>query len=338
MQFESIVTLTFFSFGRNFAYSERITREHDRAAEAFFVTEWRERGYTTATGSVVLSIDWSAAFKEASKNTDLSVVEWMQLPKEKRPKSVNHPIRLMIRCIETTTSTEPTNPTHYVELALHEAFLVANISTPGAFSAPRVEMEHEGRRVSHRALNALFFEDSEYKAHENGWPNITPQPIERVAKWFEDLGVGTQQIASTKIAKALFSTLHVSQMAATEPAAVIWVSQCLESLYSVPTSLSFNYLVDRSQKLLGAPSRSSWARTEWRKFVDARNAFAHGGAEVVHPMANEVLEPRVQDFMWTWLDPCDFASSVVVATLQQYAFHRWRDVRWEDQIVPEILN
>lgn len=236
--------------------------------------------------------------------------------------------------MERTTRRHAIDPLSYVEHVLYEIFLICNISTPGSFSAYDVTIESDNYTPRHARIDSTFFEDAEYLAAENGWPAITSHPVDSVARWFYGLDVGTQQIAESRIAKALFSVLHLCQLDGTEPTVVIWLAQCLESLFAVPTSLAFNFLVSRSEALLGKAPKPKWFRSEWRRFFDARNAFAHGGSEVLHPMTDESIDPRVKDFFWKWVEPADFAASVVVAALQCYAVNQWRDLAWGETIEP----
>jgi hypothetical protein len=339
VRFESEVTAILRRYGRNWAYSERIERIHDRSVQDFLAAQLCERQYTTPSGSIRLGFDWQSAYAGISENTDLSLQEWLDLPESRRPReAISEPMRLTIYCVEESLGRKPIDPTPYVELALYDVFLIANISTPGAFSSRHVTIEHDGHSLDRLVLDALFFEDAEYTASARGWPEIRVIPIDRVAQWYLDLELGTQQLATTRIAKALFSVLHLVQLNATEPAVVIWLAQCLESLYAVPPSLSFNFLVSRSESLLGAAPKRKWFRSEWRRFVEARNVFVHGGSDVVHPMTDERFDPNVKDLFWKWIEPSDFAASVVLATLQRYADNRWRDVEWREDLVPEILG
>jgi len=150
-------------------------------------------------------------------------------------------------------------------------------------------------------------------------------------EWFDSLEIGTQQVATGRVAKALFSVLHLARMDTTEPTAVIWLAQCLESLFDVPSALSVKFLAARVQALLGAPRRSKWFTSELRKFYEARNSFAHGGAAVIHPMYNDGLDGRVDYICQKWMDPADFAGSIVVSALQAYVRARSAEVLWEER-------
>jgi len=168
----------------------------------------------------------------------------------------------------------------------------------------------------------------------HGWPQIEPLPLADVLAWRNALDIGTQQVAKLPTVKALFSLLHISRMDQTEPTAVLWLAQCLESLFSVPTALSFNYLTSRVPMLLGPPPDEKRFRRVLREFVGARNAFAHGGADVTHPLNHDGLDDPVLNAWERWMAPSDFASSIVIAALQRLVLNGWKSANWREGIEP----
>jgi hypothetical protein len=178
----------------------------------------------------------------------------------------------------------------FVELFFHDVFLLLNVAVPGSFGGVIAILADGGHRASEVALSARSFEYAWATATRNGGPSIEPLPLADVVRWYDALQVGTQQLATTDVTKALFVLLHLARGEENESASVLLLGQALESL---PAHNE-------------APPR----------FFELRDAIVHGTAPVLHPMADDALDDRVDDASLELVNAADLASSLVVSAIQ----------------------
>jgi hypothetical protein len=174
------------------------------------------------------------------------------------------PAKLAIEVIDERAQQDVRDVPSYVELFVHDAFLILNIAVPGSFSGT-----FNGLRLDARVF-------------ENGW-NASPGTIEPlqladVAKWYDSLQTGTRQIAETNVERALFHLLHLARGEEDDTLSMLLLSLAAEAL---------------------------------EVEVDARLKSA---MPVLHPMHDDALDPRIDDFDVTEI--IDRASAAVIAGLQ----------------------
>jgi len=160
----------------------------------------------------------------------------------------------------------------------HEVFLLMNLAVPGSIGVARPQ------------LDAYAFEVAWVAAARTGWPSIAPLPLERVAEWYDGLQLGTSQLATTPVARALFALLHLATLDPSEPAALLFLGHALEALGVEEPRLA--------------------------RFYDLR-AAAIAGASLIHPMHDESLDPRIEDAGRETIEAADLAASVVIAAVQE---------------------
>jgi hypothetical protein len=169
----------------------------------------------------------------------------------------------------------------FVALFFHDAFLLLNLAVPGSFGGA-ITILSGGSEIG---LSARLFE----YAWASSTSSIDPLPLADVVKWYDGLQLGTQQVATEGVAKALFLLLHLARREEDESTSVVRLAQALEALgVEVPS-----------------PVR------------ELRDAIVHGAAPVLHPLADDALDERVDDESLMLVNASDFAASVVVSTLQR---------------------
>jgi hypothetical protein len=119
---------------------------------------------------------------------------------------------------------------------------------------------------------------------------------------------------------------------------VLWLAQCLESLFDVPTALSRKILQERAFALLGLPANVKRVAKHLGEFFEARNSLAHGGADVSHPAGGWLSDATLEQFASKWMRPAEFASSVIVATLQHHAKNNWQELAWSESFLPRSVS
>jgi hypothetical protein len=256
--------------GRTTANLETLTADADAALWREAAVLLRERVYATATGAVGVRADWSAFAGSEDKET----------------------VALEVEVVDKRETHDPRDAGSFVQLYFHDAFLLLNLAVPGSFGGV-IAMLADGR--PELALSAGLFEYAWATATRNGRPSIGPLPLADVVRWYDALQIGTQQLATTDAAKALFLLLHLSRTEENESASVIRLGQALEAL-----------LEESDKRAEGLP-----------RFFELRDAIVEGTAPVLHPMADDALDDRVDDASIELVNAADFASSIVINALQE---------------------
>lgn len=172
----------------------------------------------------------------------------------------------------------------FVALFFHDAFLALNLAVPGSFSGT-ITILYGGSEI---ALSARMFEYAWAASSRNGSPPIEVLPLRNVVAWYDGLQLGTQQVATEGVAKVLFILLHLARREEDESTSVVRLGQALEALD------------------IGAAPH----------FFELRDAIVHGVAPVLHPLADDALDERVDVESLELVNASDFAASVVVSALQ----------------------
>lgn len=337
---KSETTILLRGLGRSYADSDEIAYPADRVAWTDAPELLRERRFLVGDTTVQIEIDWRPVASEMLRQARYTAREYQKLSRRQKERTGRRLGAIRIPAVVTEAGRQRRHRTPALDLlrlAVHEAFLILNIAVPGSFSAAQMRIETE-RYPYPVSMRAELFEDAWISAIHQKWPSITPLPVSDVISWHRGLGLGTTQVATSRIAKALFSIQHASQIVREDPTVVIWLAQCLESLFGVPTALSRNILQTRSFALFGNPTNEKSVTKELREFYEARNSFAHGGAAVLHPLANEDLDGAVIEALVRWLQPAEFAASLVVAALQHHAQGGWQEIKWNETMVPIRLH
>jgi len=169
----------------------------------------------------------------------------------------------------------------YVELFFHDVFLILNLAAPGSFGGI-VSMAGGELRVRDVTFSARVFE------YASGLESL---PVEQVERWYGGLGIGTQQVATSGEAAALFQLLHLARGEEDEEAAIVRLASAAEAL----------------------------GKRDVARLFALREEIALGRVPVIHPMHDDGLDARVQDLTAECIDVADRAASVVIGALQQSA-------------------
>ena len=170
----------------------------------------------------------------------------------------------------------------YVELFFHDVFLLLNLSTPCSF-AGIISMAGGELRVRDVTFSARLFQ------YASGLGAVG---AETVVAWYDGLGIGTEQLATTGVAAALFHLLHLARGEEDEEQSILRLAGAADALGK---------------------------RDELTRLFELREEIARGRKPVIHPMHDDGLDPRVEDATAEWVVVVDRAASVVIGALQQLA-------------------
>jgi len=169
----------------------------------------------------------------------------------------------------------------YVELFLHDVFLLLNLAAPGSFGGT-VSMRGGELRVREVALSSRVFE------YASG---LEPLPLEQVTRWYDALGIGTRQIAMSAEAIALFELLRLAGAEEDEEVSILRLARAADALVGRPHSL--------------------------QRLFELRDDLVLGRTPVFHPMHDDALDPWVEDATRKWIEVADVAAAAVVGALRE---------------------
>jgi hypothetical protein len=169
----------------------------------------------------------------------------------------------------------------YVELFFHDVFLLLNLASAGSFGGT-VSITGGELRARELVFHPRLFEYAS---------PLERLPVDRVARWYDGLQLGTRQIASGAEATAMFQLLRLGRSDEDEERSIVGLAQAADALIGRPRSL--------------------------RRLFELRDEIAHGRTPVFHPMHDDALDPRVGDATREWLEVADAAATAVISALQE---------------------
>lgn len=169
----------------------------------------------------------------------------------------------------------------YVELFFHDVYLLLNLASPGSFGGTIAITDGE-LRTRELTLDARVFACA---------APLATLPLADVVRWYDGLQLGTQQLATDGVAKALVQLLHLARGPEREEESILRLATAADAL------------VGQSP----AP----------RRLFELRDDIAYGRIPIIHPMHDDGLDPRVEDATLEWIEVADAAAQVVIGALQQ---------------------
>ncbi len=169
----------------------------------------------------------------------------------------------------------------YAELFFHDVFLLLNLASPGSFGGT-ITITGGELRVRELTFDARVFA---YAA-----PFATLR-LADVVRWYDSLGIGTQQIAATGAATALVQLLHLARSPERDDESIVRLAIAAEAVVAkehIPPRL-----------------------------LALRDDIAHGRVPIIHPMHDDAFDPRVEDATREWIEVADAAACLVIGALQE---------------------
>lgn len=220
-----------------------------------------------------------------------------------------------------------------------DLYLMANLASPGSFNLYRSYLRDTTKDPAKDPLAQTDLELSEYvfetawhEARTFEWLKVDFVPFKAVVAWCESLELSGKSVATTDVERALFSLLHLGRASFMEPSAVLWLASALEALFDTPSGGSFSFLCQRAAILLDLKKEEvTELRRRMRQFYDIRNAFVHGGARILHPLADDresVVQAETSDLLST----TNFAAAVLIGSVQELIRRNWRGLSFSEHV------
>ena len=232
-------------------------------------------------------------------------------------------------------------PFGYLSILVHYIFLAMNFASPGScnfYSTTMTAVEQssqfggsqrEGVKEQQLSLSSDYW-DSARLLHDNlQWPDLPLIPVSETWTWLQGTTFSMDRVAETHFERALFGLLHSFR----EDQAIIrllWLTLALEALYDTPTEGIIRYLKARIFLFLGTPSTHAKKITKLiNTFYNLRSRFVHGSSPIINPITYELYkyEDTPDDTAReTVQEAADFATLLVIATLQKMVSHKWNRI------------
>src|SRR5688572_27256368 len=168
---------------RTTANLESVTTAADIAVWRSAAEVLRERTYANEHGTVRVQVDWD--------------------PLVMRDHADDESVQFEVQVIGAGER----DAASYAALFFHDAFLMLNLAVPGSFGGT-IAILSGGSEI---ALSARMFEYAWAASSRNGSPSIDVLQLRDVVAWYDGLQLGTQQVATDGVAKALFLMLHLAR-------------------------------------------------------------------------------------------------------------------------------
>jgi len=224
-------------------------------------------------------------------------------------------------------------PRFFVEKYIYDVFFIMNMSVPGSCEFLNLKIRDKDISTSERFyLSAYNFEEGYYNFLDKRKAAPIELPIETVACWYNELGIGVKQKADSNIEKAIFSLLHIckSDMDVTS---IIWIFHALEAIYGTKVGESFTNLINRMSVLLELDKKNQKVvKKHLRELYDYRSSFVHGGYQVHHPMRQDVIDRRLDDDYSRIYGLGQIGFNLVVASIQRLIKNHWFGVEISEEI------
>lgn len=226
-----------------------------------------------------------------------------------------------------------------LQWALYELYLIANLTAPGAFNLYRsylrdttLDPAQDTFAQTHLELSEYLFESAWHDAQDTNWLRVGFLPFDQLREWYLGLHLTNRGAATTDVQRTLYCLLHLGKTLFLEPTATLWLASALESLFDTPSGSAFTFLCQRAGALLELqPEQTTVLKKKMRAFFDIRNAFAHGGSVICHPLADE-RDKLVESTSRSTIDANNFACSILIGSLQQIIRRGWPAIRFEEHV------
>jgi hypothetical protein len=218
------------------------------------------------------------------------------------------------------------------EVYLSLVFLAMNLSVPGSANFGNVRIRTSEATGRYVGWMSAPFEDVWLFGDQWLWAQPSEVSLADTWKWLQQLRPMGSQVAHGAGQRALFALLHSTRKPELSPTTLIWLCSALEALYDVPAETIGRTLRNRVFLLLGRPASHKVAARQIAKLYDLRSKFAHGSFEVVHPLANDILDCSVDKIHTAIIPIFAFGYALVLSTLQHMIRNGWRALRFDETL------
>jgi hypothetical protein len=298
--------------------------------------------YKTDKGNIYIQIDWERYIAKCKEvyNKNISMAEYRKLSEDERATLEIGVLTNIMDYVECTASIDNNAISReikcrivqdYIEKFFYDIFVVANISAPGCCNLYKMNYIVDDSIERQIDLYSGQFESAWKWSIDNKWPDIQYIPLMKVWDWYNNLGIGTRQIARTKLERVLFALLHFSTSGDISAINMIWLAHALESLFDTPEALISQTLKNRIFLVLQEPKNIKTIKKKINEFYQLRSSFVHGDFDINHPLSNTLFEDELFEYGNKIIDVEYTAISIIVATLQKMVNNNWSNIEFAER-------
>lgn len=335
----------FLSASRCYGGYEDTVTSGDLASWKGLADSFSKRKYTLKENEIIeIHINWAPIldivegewhFHNNKNNEREKIEEYLSRP----VTNINCPASVKIEH-PIADKLSPRYGLNFIKYFLYESFLMMNLSSPGSMTlhganintSEEIFSDNQNQFNDKLQCSEYPFEESIHLFFNYGWPKIQFISFNKVLVWYEKFEFNLNQMARSRIERTLFCLLNVSENFPGSLENVIWLASALESIYDTPNAQSYNYLISRIKRLIEVPiNKEKLLRRKLREFYDYRNEFAHGDSKVLHPIGHEGWDKTVDEYREQIHKSCEFVTTIIVATLQQYILDELKEIDYLEQ-------
>jgi hypothetical protein len=335
-------TISFQNFGRGFRAPTEPVLQSDLLVWEKACNILSDFSYPVESGSINITVDWSAALEDAkysylveSKLTSLSWEDFSEWEKLQPEKSENIAINVKV------SAKEEGDLSLYIYRALYESFMALNFSSPGSFCFYKTIPDF--KTSWDITAESYFFDNSWLECIDFGWPNISYIDLEKVIEWIRNQSINIEELAKTKMQRAVYALLHACCHSPRNLSTIIWLSYALEAIYETPMGQAFSVLYNRLIAFLNPPKEiHKEIKRKLRAFYDERHKFAHGHSPIVHPLEDFNIDSDPDKYLYKVQRLNDFLFTIILATIQKCILNSWVSINftenWEGIKLTKQIN
>lgn len=284
-----------------------------------------------------VEFDWSplgrrqkrhhSALKRIERNIARKVDPWLEVRFPKKPTA----IEVTVSCKKAHTNLVSS----VAAVVIHDCFLAANLAAPGSFDLYRAKVTSH-YFAPELSMSNVFFEQSLYA--KNAFPTKAEfLELDLVVQWLRSVRTASTLTPHNPTEKALVALLHLSSQELS-PTTIIWLFYAFESLLQTKTGENRSMLVRRIAQLLDLEAEAViLLRRQLNSLYDLRSSIVHGGLELIHPVHNEILDPRTDEKFQQLLSSADFGCTILVLCLQRLIMRGWRWPQFTEAMTGESI-
>lgn len=291
------------------------------------------KDYQTKRGNFKLKIDFAGYFEDEEFNVKHQK-EFNQFEYDEWEKLVRKPSFTIL--IEAQTAEEShldassNLAKHILEIYLYDLYLTMNISFPGILDLSNVKYFCEGfEETSSIDLDTHFLNYCRMDLEKMGLPVFQEIPFQLSDIWLGKLAIGVKQIAESRLEQALFSFLNFSSSHQLAPVEIMWLVNCIETLYKTRIGENFTSSLNRITSFLQIKGENFTVfKKKLRDFYDFRSAFVHGGYSVPHPANNDLFDENYDQNSIDIQNRLLFGLGIVMCTFQRMVTTGIREIEF----------
>lgn len=215
---------------------------------------------------------------------------------------------------------------YYIEKAISLCLHLAELAYPGTILTAEGAVTDELGILAPIEKKHFLSCARPYDSDLTAWPSIRFLDLNGVVTWARSIGFTTSSFATTRLQRTLAAFTHVVGLGwGNDGETLFRAMQGLEAFYCDGIGDLRRQLAHKSEVWLGpTPNRQNIVG----KLYDHRSKFIHGSAKMQY--WHELSDPWQEDSkaMEQFSDAVEFATRLLLASLQQCVIQRAADVNW----------